>query len=60
MPHPPDIVDRLAIPWDGMGIMANAERVEARDEILRLREELDRCRRLMPERTSRLLYEGQG
>jgi hypothetical protein len=55
----PDIVERLAVAWEGMGTMAHAERLEARAEILRLREELDRCRRLMPERTSRLLYEGK-
>lgn len=60
MHQPPDIVERLAILWESMGIMANAERVEARAEILRLREELDRCRRMMPERISRLLYEGRG
>lgn len=60
MHQPPDIVERLAVALEGMGTMAHAERLEARAEILRLREELDRCRRLMPERTSRLLYEGQG
>lgn len=60
MTNSPDIADRLAVPWDGMGIMANAERAEARAEILRLREELERCKRLMPERISRILYETEG
>jgi hypothetical protein len=56
----PDIVERLAIRWDGMGDMANAERSEARAEILRLRSELALCRRVLPERISKLLYEGEG
>lgn len=55
-----DIIDRLAVQWTGMGEMANAERLEARTEIVRLREELDRCRRMMPERISRILYDGEG
>jgi len=56
----PDIVERLAIHWEGMGDMANTERSEARAEILRLRSELALCRRVLPERISKLLYEGEG
>jgi hypothetical protein len=55
-----DIAERLAIRWEAMGDMANHERAEARDEILRLRKELELCRRVLPIRISRLLYEGEG
>ena len=56
----PDITERLAVQWAAMGSMANAERAEARAEILRLRSELALCRRVLPDRISKLLYDGEG
>ena len=38
-----DIVDRLRISWTSMTDMANAERLQAADEIERLREQLRLC-----------------
>jgi hypothetical protein len=43
-----------------MGEMANAERSEARAEIMRLRAELALCQRCMPAHIAKLLYEGSG
>ena len=40
-----DIVDRLRISWTPMTDMANAERLQAADEIERLRAERDEARR---------------
>jgi DNA-binding MarR family transcriptional regulator len=40
-----DIVDRLRISWTSMTEMANAERLQAADEIERLRTERDEARR---------------
>ena len=40
-----DIVPRLRIRWDSMTDMGNAQRVEAADEIERLRAERDEARR---------------
>jgi hypothetical protein len=39
-----DIVDRLRISWTSMTDMANAERLQAADEIERLRRERDEAR----------------
>jgi hypothetical protein len=39
-----DIVDRLRISWTSMTDMANAERLQAADEIERLRAERDQAR----------------
>lgn len=61
MHQPPDIVERLRLMSNGLTPRSESDvMLNAADEILRLREELDRCRRMMPERISRLLYEGQG
>jgi len=43
-----------------MGEMANAERAEARAEILRLRADLELCQRCLPAHISKILYEGSG
>jgi hypothetical protein len=40
-----DIVDRLRISWTSMTDMANAERLQAADEIEQLRRERDEARR---------------
>ena len=55
-----DICDRLAVTWAGMGEMANAERAEARAEIMRLRGELALCQRCLPMHIAKILYEGSG
>lgn len=55
-----DICDRLAVTWAGMGEMANAERAEARAEIMRLRGELALCQRCLPAHIAKILYEGSG
>jgi hypothetical protein len=43
-----------------MGEMANAERAEARAEILRLRADLELCQRCLPAHIAKILYEGSG
>jgi hypothetical protein len=43
-----------------MGEMANAERAEARAEILRLRADLALCQRCLPAHITKILYEGSG
>lgn len=55
-----DILERLDLLWPGMGDMANDERREAAREIRSLRDEVRRLRALLPERISRILYEGEG
>jgi hypothetical protein len=55
-----DILERLDLLWPGMGEMANDERREAAREIRALRDEVRRLRAVLPERISRILYEGEG
>ena len=55
-----DILERLDLLWPGMGEMANHERREAAREIRALRDEVRRLRAVLPERISRILYEGEG
>jgi hypothetical protein len=55
-----DILERLDLLWPGMGDMANDERREAAREIRALRDEVRRLRAVLPERISRILYEGEG
>ncbi len=55
-----DILERLDLYWPGMGDMALEERREAAREIRALRDEVRRLRAVLPERISRILYEGEG
>lgn len=55
-----DILERLDIVWEGMGEMANYERREAAREIRALRDEVRKLRAVLPQRISRILYEGEG
>jgi hypothetical protein len=54
------LIERLRTPWDGMGDMANAERAMAAQVIERLLDEVEKCRRVLPARIERILYEGEG
>ena len=55
-----DILERLDLYWPGRGDMALEERREAAREIRSLRDEVRRLRAVLPERISRILYEGEG
>jgi hypothetical protein len=55
-----DILERLNLYWPGMGDMALEERRDAAREIRALRDEVRRLRTVLPERISRILYEGEG
>jgi hypothetical protein len=55
-----DILERLDLLWPGMGEMANHERREAAREIRALRDEVRKLRAVLPQRISRILYEGEG
>ena len=55
-----DILERLDLYWPGMGDMALEERREAAREIRALRDEVRKLRAVLPQRISRILYEGEG
>ena len=55
-----NLIERLRTPWDGMGDMANAERAMAAQVIEDLLDEVEKCRRVLPARIERILYEGEG
>jgi hypothetical protein len=59
-PKPRDILERLDLYWPGMGDMALDERREAAREIRALRDEVRKLRAVLPQRISRILYEGEG
>lgn len=54
------LVERLRTRWDAMGDMANAERAMAAAVIERLMDEVEKCRRVLPARIERILYETEG
>ena len=54
------LIERLRTRWDAMGDMANAERAMAAAVIERLMDEVETCRRVLPARIERILYEGEG
>jgi len=54
------LIERLRTRWDAMGDMGNAERAMAAEVIERLMDEVEKCRRVLPARIERILYEGEG
>jgi len=56
-----DIVDRLRLMSNGLTPRSESDvMLEAAAEILRLRIEVQLCRRILPKHIERVIYEGEG